>query len=324
MSRWIDLRRHAGGVAVEQLFSQASRAARLHPSMRALLREVTCLSDIAYTDSGQREHLLDIYRPLDREGPLPTVFFVHGGGFRILSKDTHWVMGALLARQGYQVFSINYRLAPAHPYPAAVQDACAALTWVAQHGASFGADLSRLALAGESAGANLITGLALSLSQPRPEPWARQVWDTGLRPSAAVAACGFLQVSDTARLGRRKPLPTWLVDRLITIEKNYLAGQADPQALELADPLRVLERPQGWERPLPPFFIPIGTRDPVLDDSRRLAAALQAQGVQAELRYYQGEVHAFHAFLWRERARQCWRDKFAFLARHLGEDQSSI
>jgi acetyl esterase len=226
-------------------------------------------------------------------------------------------MGALLARQGYQVFSINYRLAPAHPYPAAVQDACAALCWVARHGASFGADLSRLALAGESAGANLVTGLAVSLCQERPEPWAQAVWETGLVPSAVVAACGFLQVSDTARLGRRKPLPTWLTDRLVTIEEEYLAGQRDAAALELADPLRVLEGHQRWQRPLPPFFIPIGTRDPVLDDSRRLAAALQAQGVEAELRYYRGEVHAFHAFLWRERARKCWRDKFAFLERHM-------
>ena len=132
------------------------------------------IRDVAYDDSGLAEHRLDIYRPrglargeLDR---VPVVLYVHGGGFRILSKDTHWVMGLAFARRGYLVFNVSYRLAPRHRFPAAVQDVAAALEWVRQNAARYGGDLDRLAFAGESAGANLVTSLALMSSYRRTEP----------------------------------------------------------------------------------------------------------------------------------------------------------
>ena len=98
---------------------------------------------------------------------------------------------------------------------------------------------------------------------------------------------------------------------------------------ELADPLRVLESaarlpPIGeghvsslWARPLPPFFAPVGTRDPLLDDTRRLEKALASLGVPCEARYYPGGIHAFHAMVWDPAARRCWRDALAFLDRSM-------
>jgi acetyl esterase len=246
------------------------------------------------------------------------VLYVHGGGFRILSKDTHWVMGLAFARRGYAVFNINYRLAPRHPYPAALQDACAALAWVQTHARDYGADPSNLVLAGESAGANLVTGLAIAACAPRPEPWARAVYDAGVVPRAVLAACGILQVSDPHRFSRRRRLPAWLMDRIHEVSDAYLPGgmRYDAGGTELADPLLVLEGAQEFTRALPPFFAFAGTADPLLDDTRRLGAALAKRGVPCELRYYPGELHAFHAFVWRRAAVRCWREMFAFLDQH--------
>src|SRR5439155_19026230 len=135
---------------------------------------------------------------------------IHGGGFRILSKDTHWVMGLAYARRGYLCANISYRLAPRHPYPAAVADACAAYAWVVERIREHGGDAARLVLAGESAGGNLVTALAVAASYRRSEPYARAVWDTGVSPAAVIAACGILQVSDTERFAPRKRLPRYV------------------------------------------------------------------------------------------------------------------
>ncbi|MFO0635528.1 MAG: alpha/beta hydrolase [Nannocystaceae bacterium] len=88
-----------------------------------------------------------MYRPQGAAESRPVVLYVHGG-FRVLSKDSHWIMGLAFARAGYVVFNIGYRLAPRHPFPAALQDAAAALAWVHEHAARAGGDASRLVLAG--------------------------------------------------------------------------------------------------------------------------------------------------------------------------------
>ena len=90
---------------------------------------------------------------------------------------------------GTGMANINYRLAPRHPFPAAIEDACAAVQFVARRAAEFGADASRLVVAGESAGANLAVSLALCGTYRRPEPFARAVFDAGIQPRAVAAAC---------------------------------------------------------------------------------------------------------------------------------------
>src|SRR6185436_2105616 len=135
--------------------------------------------------------------------------------------------------------------------------------WVAEHAAEYGGDLDRVVIAGESAGANLATGLAVSTSYRRPEPWARKVWDTGVRPRAIVAACGILQVSDAARFQRRRPhLSRFIADRLEEVSDSYLGrGVVHAEgSLDLADPVVVFERGATPDRPLPAFFVPVGTK----------------------------------------------------------------
>ncbi len=306
-------REHARQAALVRLldggFSTLSRLGRLHPAATPARHGVTVQRNVPYRQEGAPLHL-DVYRPAGRAGLLPVVLYIHGGGFRALAKDTHWLMGLAFARRGFVVFNIDYRLAPTHPFPAAPQDVCAAYRWVVENAHHHGGDSRRLLVAGESAGANLAVVAAVAACWERPEPWARAVFETGVVPRAILPACGALQVSDPARLGG--DLPFFARDVLAHMERAYLGNGAGP----LADPLRVLEDAPSADRPLPPFYAPVGTADPLLDDTRRLAAALERRGVRCEARYFPGEVHAFHALLWRRAARECWREMLAFAELH--------
>jgi len=296
----------------------------MHPAASPKRHGVEVDRDIAYGPSPDQK--LDVYRPVHRPGPWPVVFYVHGGAFHLLSKDTHWLMGLVFARFGYLVINISYRLAPTHPYPAAIEDTCMAYRWLASRITELGGDPTRVAVAGESAGGNLVTALALTACQQRSEPWARAVFDTGLVPKAVLPFCALLEVTNPERFTERRRIPRWAYGMIRDASRSYLHGHpATPgPATELADPLRVLEESVAglraephFERPLPPFFAPVGTRDPLLDDTRRLEKALGALNVPVEARYYPGGIHAFHALVWDPTARRCWRDALAFLDRHM-------
>ncbi len=315
------VRRRAGATVVDGFFRGASRLGKLHPLASPDRHGVEVIRDIPYDDeSGQPAHLLDVYRPVDREGLLPVVLYIHGGGFRILSKDTHWIMGLAFARRGFLVFNVGYRLAPDHPFPAAVQDVAEAFAWVRHNAERWGGDLDHLVIAGESAGANLALGATLSTVYEREEPFARRAFEAGIVPRVVLPACGIFQVTDPARFARRKArFPRFLADRIEEVNNSYLGPDYERHGptLDFADPLPWLERGEAPNRPIPPAFLPVGTRDPLLDDTRRLARALRDLGATAEDRYYTGEVHAFHAFVMRKNARLCWGHTFDFLDRHL-------
>lgn len=308
------LRKKVGSKLAEGFFHGLSVAGKLHPQSRPKRHGVEVIRDRPYRRTGRPEHLLDIYRSTLHPPPWPMVLYIHGGGFRILSKDTHWIMGLVFARRGYLVFNINYRLAPRHPFPAALQDVAAAYDWVVRHGAEHGGDPRRLVVAGESAGANLTAALTVAACFERREPYARQVFDTGKPPDVILPMCGMFQVSDPERFGRRRRLSRFIADRITEATRAYLP---EPEglgaALDLADPITVLEGDAAPTRPLPPCFTAVGTKDPLLPDTRRLAAAWRRRGATCTERYYPGEMHAFHALVWRRQARECWAEQFGFL-----------
>lgn len=328
-------RRFLGTALFDGFFNGIARVALLHPQSKPKRHAVERIVDLRYAEGTKtRDHLLDVWRPIAKPSapsssgrtfsrrhdgpPWPILFYVHGGAFRILSKDTHWIMGLTFARRGFIVFNISYRLAPKHRFPEPLADVCNAFDWVVKNAARFGGDPNRIVLAGESAGANLVSSLSLALAYERPEPFARVAWDTGVVPRAVVPACGVFQVSELARLKHRKPgMSSFISDRLDDVETSYLGPGPWPCALDLADPVCFLEKGEAPARPLPPYFLPVGTKDPLLPDTRRMAEALRGLGVEANDRYYPGQRHAFHAFVGRPAARRCWADTFAFLDRHV-------
>ena len=274
--------------------------------------------NIPYRDSGKRSHLLDVYRPWTRSG-TPAVLYVHGGGFAVLSKETHRVMALAFASRGYTVFNINYRLGPRHRYPAAIQDAAAALEWVMDHAAEYGADPNRIILAGESAGANLVTALTIAATEPRPELFARRLYQRNPHIAAVLPIYGLLDLHDLERFNHPR-LQRWLKMAIHRAARAYVGRPVRKYAprAPLASPLRLLEQPKPkGARPLPPMFVACGTADPLFVDSKKLQTVVRARGGICELSIHPGEIHGFNAMVWRREARAKWRAAFRFLDRYV-------
>ncbi len=274
--------------------------------------------DIAYRPSGLAAHQLDVYVPSLAKKPLPVVMYVHGGGFSMLSKETHRVMAFAIASRGYLTFNVNYRLGPRHLYPTQLEDVAEALLWVFRHCEEYGGDPSRIVIAGESAGGNLVTTLALMSSYARPEPFARRVYDARVPIRGVIATYPILDFSDVERMRSNPRVPGWAKTLMLDAALSYLGADYDEAIARapLASPLLILEQ-TAPDRPLAPFFVSCGTRDMLLPHAKRLAAALEAHDVPCELHVSPGEIHGYDAMLWRPAAKEKWRATHSFLERAL-------
>ena len=307
------LRQRVGGFVFSGALNGVSHLGRLHPLANPKRHDVELIRNVPYAHDAGRAQLLDIYRPKGAGPSNKAVMYVHGGAFRMLSKETHWMMALAFCKGGYTVFNINYRLAPRDRFPAAIEDACKAAAWVHENAHKYGADPDQLVFAGESAGGNLVTALAIACCYETEEPFARQLVDRGVMPRAVLPACGLLQVTDSERFLNRYPhMHTIMGDRLMEASQAYLPIKA-VSSMDLCDPLVFLEKGVQPKHPLPPFFAVVGTKDPLIDDTRRLRRAIEGLGGRCETSIFPGEVHAFHAMVWRRVARNCWRETFDFL-----------
>jgi acetyl esterase len=240
--------------------------------------------------------------------------YVHGGGFSMLSKETHRVMAFAIASRGYLTFNVNYRLGPRHLYPSPLEDVVEALIWVRDHAREYGGDPGRIVIAGESAGGNLVTALAVLSSYERPEPFARRLYQARLPLRGVLATYPILDFTDVKRMMSHPRLPSWTKMLMLDSALSYLGAYHDEEAARatLASPLLVLER-GAPDRPLPPFFISCGTRDPLLSHAKRLAASLKGHAVSCELLVSPGEMHGYDAMTWRPAAKEKWSAAHRFL-----------
>lgn len=301
-------------------------ASRVLPFTSPRRNGVSVVRDVPYKSPSMAAHRLDVFSPERSSRPSrqtqvtgrapPAVVYIHGGAFSIMSKETHRYLGVIFAQAGFVTFNINYRLGPEYRYPSQLQDCAAALCWVGQNAARFGADPERIVLAGDSAGANLVTALAYSACYDCPEPWSQELATLAHRIKAVVPFYGILDLVDVARFYRDKRKRKKM-GRIVRNEIDYtvFAYVGDnPRAARLAHPLRLLESPEDKMRvPLPPFFVTAGTKDPVLDDSRRLHEAIRKLGGTSELSIYVGEIHGFNVLPFRTAAKTMWADLFSFL-----------
>ena len=241
-------------------------------------------------------------------------------------------MAYILATRGYQVVMPNYRQGPVHAFPAPFLDASRALEWCFEEGTSrHQVDAGRFALMGDSAGANIASALALALHQPRSEHFARRLYERGYSVRCVLPRYGVLDMVDMERFYRRpdraKKMAPWVQRELRWVASSYVGHPRHVRAreAELASPLRLLEAPAPeGARPLPPFFIAVGTKDPLLPDSRRLVDALRLKGVEVRYEVYPGELHAFDVLIHRRNAQAKWAACFDFLDTHLAASEARV
>jgi len=221
-----------------------------------------------------------VYRPAAAgSAARPLVLYFHGGGFVLGNLDLgDWICGTVAAQVGAVVVSVDYRLAPAHRFPAAVEDCFAALDWSAQHAAELGAT-GPIGVMGESAGGNLAT-VACLLARDRGGP------------SVSHQALIYPAVDMTAvHKTTAGPSTPFLTDAdIAAYHRFYLGPDDDAAANPWASPL--LAEHAG----LPPALIQVGEHDPLRDGGKRYAAALRAAGVTVRLTEYIGMTHGFVNF----------------------------
>lgn len=297
------------------LLAGLARIGDFQTELRAARDGVEVIRDVAYGPHPVA-HRLDVYRPAGARRPLPVMLYIHGGAFMLCSKDTHRSQALQHAhRAGYLVFNINYRLAPQHPFPAAIADACMAYRWVTQNAARFGGDPERIVVAGESAGGNLALGVAIAATYRRPELYARGLFAVQ-PPLGVMPLMPLLQVSQPVLRADQPGVSALTLSVLGDIERAYLGDPLPARGDTLmADPIRVLEECGAPERDFPMIFSAAGTADLCCADVRRLELASQRLDLPMRAAYFRGEVHAFHALHWRRAARRFWRRSVVFLHR---------
>jgi acetyl esterase len=219
---------------------------------------------------------LRLYRPAS-EGPLPVLCYFFGGGWVLGTIDTaDGVSRGLANASGVLVAVAGYRLAPEHPFPAAVDDCYAALRWVADHADEIGADPGRIAVGGDSAGGNLAAAVALRARDGGP-PLAGQLL---VYPNTdQLADDESMRAAEDPFLFNRHSV-AWY-------RRHYLADPGDA-ASPLASPLRA-ESLAG----LPPALVITAEYDPLRDQGEAYARRLAADGVPVELSRYPGMAHGF-------------------------------
>lgn len=250
---------------------------------------------------------LRIYTPAG-DGPFPGIVYFHGGGWVVGDLDTQDMIARGLAHGAQAVVvSVDYRLAPEHPFPAAPDDAWAATLWTAGNAASLNVDPARLAVAGDSAGANLAAGVALRARDAGGPPLAAQVmfYGSGNYPSEQTASAR--EFADGPLLSQDDVDYFWHL---------YLADPENDQHDPLASPIRAT-RHDG----LPPAYMGTAEIDPSRDDGERFAATLAEAGVPVEMKRYAGMVHGFVSWLaFLPGAQAAMDDACAFLRRQFASN----
>jgi acetyl esterase len=204
--------------------------------------------------------------------------FMHGGGMVYGDLDSYDAVCRLLAeRAAVRVLSLDYRLAPEHPYPAGLEDCWAAYQWVAEHAEELGADPERIAVGGDSAGAYFAAAVALQAAEAG-VPCAHQL--------LVYPVTNMADPSESRRLfGHGYYLNTAFID---VCEARYLSADQDRR-----DPRVSVQYVEKVPDGLAPAFVATAGFDPLRDEGETYARTLAEAGVPVELKRYPGLMHSF-------------------------------
>jgi acetyl esterase len=218
------------------------------------------------------------YTPIAAAGALPTLIYFHGGGFVAGSLESHDGLCRLFtAEGGFKVIAVDYRLAPEHPYPAAVDDAWAATQWIEANAAQIGVDAGRIAVGGDSAGgmlAAIVTQLA------REKGGLKIAYQLLLFPNTQMGG----ETSSLSEFAVGYFLERRAIEYFISL---YLTPAADKNSPKVS-PLRAKDFAG-----LPPALVMLASYDPLHDEGLAYAEKLRAAGVKVTVADYADMVHGF-------------------------------
>ena len=212
--------------------------------------------------------------------PMAGIVYFHGGGFVIGNLDTHDGFCRMLANEsGCRVISVDYRLAPEHKFPAAVEDAYAATKWVAEHAATLGIDPNRIAVGGDSAGGNLAAVVCQLAKKAGGPKLALQIMICARTDSTAETEShrAFAEGYLLEKAGMR-----WFGDQ-------YYPPDVDPRDPRIS-PLHAADLAG-----LPPAHIHTAGFDPLRDEGKAYADRLERSGVKVRYTCHEGMIHHFYA-----------------------------
>jgi acetyl esterase len=221
---------------------------------------------------------LRAYTPIAAVGPLSTLIYFHGGGFVAGNLESHDGLCRLFSSEGgFKVIAVDYRLAPEHPWPAAVDDAWAAVQWIEANAAQLGVDAGRLAVGGDSAG-GMLAAIVTQMAREKARP--RVAYQLLLFPSTQVGA-------ETSSLNEFA-VGYFLERRAIDYFNGlYLPPGTDKNASKVS-PLRAKDF-SG----LPEAYVMLGGYDPLHDEGLAYAEKLRAAGAKVTIVDYADMVHCF-------------------------------
>ena len=219
-----------------------------------------------------------IYTPSTSVEPAPLLFFVHGGGMMYGDLDSHDAVCRFLAeRADVLVLAIDYRLAPEHPYPAAVDDCWTSYQWVAEHAAELGADPERLAVGGDSAGGYLSAVVALRAAAA----------GVPLRHQLLIYPVTDMEGGSESRKTFARGF--FLTDEFMDLaDRSYLSPDHDRRDPDVSV-LHTEKIPEG----LASAHVVTAGFDPLRDEGEAYARLLADHGVSVELKRYPGFIHGF-------------------------------
>ena len=261
--------------------------------------------DIQYGPD-RKWQVLDVYRPIHKEGPLPVIINVHGGGMVYGDKELYQYYCMGLVEHGFAVVNYTYRLAPEFKFPSALEDTALVFGWVLENREQYGFDVNHVFAVGDSAGANLLGLYCCIYGNP---DYAKNFSFSAPRcPKAVVLNCGVYHQT----YSRKKNLNSLLM-------ANLMPGKGKPEEY------RLLCVDEFASENFPPAFIMTGEGDFLAAQAQPFYETLKRLGVDAEYHYY-GDTdhvlgHVFQCNIRLPEAIQCTREECEFLRRFIKSDE---
>lgn len=242
-------------------------------------------SDYLIPQADAPEVLVRVYRPENQLERLPALLWIHGGGYCLgaMESDDN-VVRQIAKAVGSVIVSVEYRLAPEHPFPAALNDCSTALQWLADNTDTLAVDPARIAIGGISAGAGLAAGLALYVRDKTDITLVFQFLLCPMIDDRCVTSSSHM-ITDERVWNRHSNLTAW---------KNYLRGENDAETAPFDDVSAYAAASRAIDlSDLPPAYIAVGSVDAFVDENRDYAERLETAGVATQLAVFTGGFHGF-------------------------------